>query len=165
MNKVNCVLFAVALYCVTFNEVKAQATPCFPDTNLYCAGTTAISLAPADYNQDGIEDIVAINQNGGYSVMLADGSNGFTTTTVAAVSTQNYVVSGLIDGDGFQDFVVSAGSSINLYSGNGDGTFNLTSGIVPLASDARAIALGDYDNNGSNDLAILESSVGQVEMF
>ncbi|HEY1039193.1 MAG TPA: FG-GAP-like repeat-containing protein, partial [Bacteroidia bacterium] len=154
--------FAFTLVC-TF--AKAQTTPCFPDTNLYVTGSTAISVATADFNNDGFKDIVSVNQNGGHYILMSDGVTGFTTTFISGAVTQNYVVTALFNADNFQDYAISNGTGADVYLGNGDGTFVASLNAITSASASRSLAADDYNADGIIDIAVLEATAAQFEIF
>jgi len=78
-----------------------------------------------------------------------------------------------IDNDVYQDLYVPsglAGSASLLYHNNGDGTFTEIAGLT--GSDARnmaysstGVAVGDYDNDGCDDLFITSGGIDSVSPF
>jgi hypothetical protein len=81
-------------------------------------------------------------------------SFGFTTTSQPAQSTRAGAV-GDFNNDGKLDLVAESGGVVNVYLGNGSGTFG-----SPISSPAPSgqIAVGDFNGDGKLDLAILNFS-------
>jgi len=114
------------------------------------------NIAVADFNQDGIPDIVTVNLNpNGISVFLGKGDGTFqpamtfsTTVSLASVAVADF------NGDGKPDLALTGGSSsptpLLVMLGNGDGTFK-TPPNYPGGSSF--VVAGDFNGDGRMDLA------------
>jgi hypothetical protein len=152
----------------------------------------AIPLAPAsavavgDFNGDGFPDIAALlapqpptpcTTPGTVTILINNGDGSFTSSPVTLqVGLQPSAITvGDFNGDGKQDIAVLNGNhcqfvqngTVNVFLGNGDGTFtpaaspsSTGSGYFPIA-----IAAGDFNGDGRLDLAVVNSfgqnSLGQ----
>ena len=110
------------------------------------------AIVSADFNRDGILDVVAVG-SGRVSVFLGMGAQGLQAPIdFAGGVAREKVMTGDFNNDGLLDLVIST-DNISLFVGNGDGTFKLpvyyASGLSPYA-----IASGDFDRDGRLDLAV-----------
>src|SRR5689334_10317332 len=110
----------------------------FPTTATLTGFDNALSIASADFNEDGIADLAVGNSQGfdqnpvglTISILLADGSGGFTTVSPSPTATGhvNWIATGDFNGDGHADLAVAdtfaSPSGIRLYLGDGTGHFS-----------------------------------------
>ena len=136
------------------------------------------SVAIADFNHDGIPDLAVAGMSGmvgtgyGLNIFLGNGDGTFQAPTLAS-TTPNYtfltsVAVGDFNGDGIPDLVVPRieDNQVTILLGNGDGTFYeapfspMTCGNGPVA-----VVVGDFNQDGVQDLAILDDGGGNVRIF
>jgi hypothetical protein len=120
-------------------------------------------LAIGDFNEDGIQDLVATNTSlNNVAVLLGNGDGTFNTAVPYALNTSGNlgqapwnVVVGDINGDGDQDLVVASDNagSVSILQGNGDGTFQDVTYIATGAQQVGSVTLADFDGDGNPDLA------------
>ena len=136
-------------------------------SNLTASGLTVgnnpSSITVADFDGDGNLDFAVANNGGkSVSVLLGDGSGTtFSTSTFGLTngSTPNAILAVDLNRDGHPDLVIAEGnkSRVDIYKGNGDGTFTLqgnsSTGNAPVA-----IAAGDFNSDGYIDLAVANST-------
>ena len=141
-----------------------------PTTYTVPTGGSPVSVALADFNNDGHLDIAVADQLGNgqgstVSVLLFDTkTNGFDASVeYYTASTPTGVIAGDFDNDGNQDLAVSAsvGNTISILWGKGDGTFvgqvNAGTGDTP-----NAVAAGDFNKDGTLDLVSANSGDNTV---
>jgi hypothetical protein len=127
--------------------------------------------AIADFNRDGIPDVVTADYHGNaVSVLFGVGDGSLqapeTYPTEAGAATSNLAV-GDLNGDGFPDVVATnpQTSSFSQLMGLSDGrlqpALTVPVGIQGGASPFSA-AIGDFDGDGKNDLAIAEMTRGVI---
>lgn len=115
-------------------------------------------LAVEDVNGDGKLDVMAASsEQETVSVLLGKGNGTFVTpaTSMPVTGRPRAMVLSEMTGDGRMDMVVASDSSgvqLQLFSGNGNGTFQRARGLGQFAS--AALALGDYNADGKIDLAV-----------
>ncbi len=119
----------------------------------------ASTMAVADLNGDGWPDLLAAGSD--VAVYLG-GPGGF--TALPSVSASANLPSALADfnGDGILDLVAMSGNDLELFFGNGDGTFGpgqlITGGSAPCL-------VGDLNEDGHLDLVCaVAGMVGYVEL-
>ena len=102
-------------------------------------GATPFSVAPADFNGDGITDLAATSLgNSNVSVQLGDGSGRFTSapgSPVAAGGGPVSVATGDFNGDGIADLVVGnlLSQTVTILLGDGSGRFACLAPGLPVA--------------------------------
>ncbi len=133
-----------------------------PTTYFVESGYMPLTVAVADFNGDGIADIVALNQltsevgNVLATVYLGNGDGTFqspkTRTTSAPAGSAYSLEVGDFNGDGIADFAMLEYSTLEIFIGNGDGTFQtgLSSNVT---SAAYPFVVADLNGDGYTDLA------------
>jgi hypothetical protein len=151
---------------------SVRATKLFQPAQVYrSGGSTAISVAVADVNQDGRPDLVVANVcfspnncDGGVGVLLGNGDGTFQTATTYDIGNAfaNSVAVADVNGDGKLDIMVSNGAScsptpcvdkVAVLLGNGDGTFKVPKSY-PSAYGTGVVAVADVNGDGKPDLLV-----------
>jgi hypothetical protein len=135
---------------------KAQISYAVPD---------AKDFALADFNGDGVLDIVVAQGANGLGVLLGNGNgtfqavSNFNATGVNAVG----VTAGDFNGDGKADIVYADSSlpGFGIVLGNGNGTFK-TAVKTTLGNQPSKVATGDFNSDGNLDFVMSDTQGDEV---
>src|SRR6266496_3998631 len=143
---------------------RAQAVSFAPSRD-FVAGDNPQWVAVGDFNRDGIQDLavasrgVPANPGTAVWVLLGNGDGSFQAARSYLVHVSPVSVAvGDFNGDGLQDLVVANydSSDVSVLLGNGDGTFQLPLNfpVGPPGSAPNCVAVGDFNGDGHDDLAV-----------
>lgn len=151
----------------TVSILLGTGTGTFGKKTDFATGPGPSSLAAGDFNRDGKLDLrdgkldLAVANAGGpgtVSILLGDGAGSFGAPTAFAVASGTVdVVAADFDGDGKLDLATAnptTDDTVSILRGNGDGTFVTPATDVAVGSDPRALAVGDFNRDGTPDLAV-----------
>ncbi|MGE3467402.1 MAG: FG-GAP-like repeat-containing protein [Pyrinomonadaceae bacterium] len=130
-------------------------------------GTDPDAIAVGNLNGDAHQDLVVANLNSSdLSILLGDGSGGFTSGgTVSAPGPSGVAIADL-NGDGFQDLAVSslAGDNIRIRLGTGMGTFGPEVGFL-VGDGPLDIQIGDFNSDGKVDIVTANRNSNDVSIL
>ncbi len=139
-------------------------------------GRRPVAVTVGDFNRDGNQDVaVANNDSGDISVHLGDGSGAFGGASRYPVGDfPSDIASADLDGDGKPELVVALAGGpggyspdsgdVAVLSGRSDGTFGSPRRIEAGGSPG-AIALADFNNDGTIDLALANQGSNDVTVL
>jgi hypothetical protein len=123
------------------------------------------NMAVGDFNNDGNQDLVTANASfpGSVSIRLGNGAGGFTGTTELITNfNSDSVAIGDFNNDGNRDLAVTTsntiGNTVRLFRGDGLGGFSETGGVGNGSSTTK-VAIGEFNNDGNQDLAVSQVPV------
>jgi hypothetical protein len=132
-------------------------------------GLTPYSIAVADFNADGIPDLVTANDAvvngnpGTVTILLGAGDGGFTEASGSPIPVglnPLIVAGGDFNADGKVDLAVTneSDNSVAILLGNGDGTFTAAPSIhTPPGLSPLGVTAADFDGDGVDDLAVTDT--------
>jgi hypothetical protein len=150
------------------NGISFRTTTTFP---LPRQGNIVGSYAvTADFNQDGIPDLLVTDPSyGTISILLGNGDGTFSTTILPSPTgyESGSLVVGDFNADGKMDFALNLdGGPIAIYLGNGDGTFTAGQHINPTIGGGSTgnLVVADFNGDGVPDIAetVDESAAGGI---
>jgi hypothetical protein len=140
----------------------------FQAARSFAAGDHPQSVVLGDFNGDGLQDLAVGDYSGGVSVLLSNGDGSFQApTSYATGSNVASVAVGDFNGDGNLDLAVANRGdayswppdygSLSVLLGHGDGTFQpaFTYDGRETAPNPLSVAVGDFNGDGIQDLALL----------
>lgn len=133
-------------------------------TDFEAGGYRQHSITVADFNGDGNTDLAMLNhspRHGTVSVLLGDGSGGFTAATVFHVGNfPRSVIVADFNGDGNEDLVTTSGSGYGgkaaILLGDGSGGFAANT-YLPAGTRLTSATTADFNGDGNADLATTAS--------
>jgi hypothetical protein len=148
---------------------KGNGDGTFGEAIEYEAGPSAYFVETADFNEDGYLDIAVPNEHGDtVQVFINPGKDVFAKADMLARTTLkatpipgrrshavNDVKAGDISGDGHVDLVTAnlGTSTISIFPGNGDGTFQKDT-LLEAGQNGAFLGIGDLNKDGRNDFVI-----------
>src|SRR5262249_18919085 len=132
--------------------------PAATGTTVSGLGNAPEGIATADFNRDGIPDlIVAVSGAGKVSFLQGTGAGTFSLVgaDITGLSQPRAVVVGDFNGDGWMDFAVSLypANGVRFFLNTGTTGFAFTTtGFVTTGKLPIALAVGDFDRDGHLDV-------------
>jgi hypothetical protein len=137
----------------------AAQAPKFLTSEVLPAGAGSQQVVAGDFNHDGNIDL-AVTDEPGVSVMLGNGDGTFQAPVSYKVKANNgaqSVALGDMNNDGNLDLVVTtidANPSVQIFLGNGDGTFQAPKVTTIALDHPTSIAIADFNGDGNLDVVI-----------
>ncbi len=125
-------------------------------------GDHAFALATIDFDGNGILDLAVVNESSNSVTLLRGKGDGTFTALPVSLATgigPHAIAVADFNGDGIPDLAVvndgsSAGGTVTVLLGNGDGTFTPTTTSPVTVAPAKSVAVADFTGDGVSDLAV-----------
>ncbi len=140
----------------------------FSNATNFPVGDDPSGVAVADFDRDGNQDIVVVNnESDSISVLFGDGKGGVTAAPLFGVGDQPFNVTvGDFDRDRNQDIVVtnSSNDTVSVLFGNGNGNFSPASNFF-VGDRPFDIAVADLNQDGILDIVTANTSSDNVTVL
>lgn len=135
-----------------------------------------VAMALADFNADGISDLAVLTNNNmptmaGNVVILLGGNNEAFAPEGAATTVGKGPVAlaaGDLNADGRIDLAIvnQTDATVTVLLNNGDATFTASAeSPLPTGATPTAVAIADYDQNGTADIAVTNGGANSVSVY
>jgi Bacterial Ig-like domain (group 3)/FG-GAP-like repeat len=159
----------------TISVLLGNGDGTFQTQQTFATGTggNPVSVAVGDFNGDQIPDVaVADSETKQVSILLGKGNGTFRTATMYPVGASPLsVVAADFNGNGILDLALTSsssggfpGDSVSLLFGAGNGTFQ-TPTLFPAGYLANAAVVGDFNGDGTPDLAVANGGSNTVSLL
>jgi len=134
-----------------------NASGAFDNPVRYAAGASAYSVAIADFNGDGQNDIAVGKKTAGIRVFTQSPTGVFTNFTDYATSYANWICSADFNNDGRADLagIGFSGSKAALFTQTTNGTLSFVTNYDAGYSGYNDIEAGDVNNDGLMDIVVM----------
>ena len=139
--------------------------------NLGTFGATTWQVAQgfvaADFNSDGIVDILGPAYNSGGFVLFPGNGDGTFQAPISYLNNSVYANSltvGDFNGDGKPDVAVTNAGDVGVYLGNGDGTFQPIV-TYPVGVDPSSVTVGDFNGDNKPDLVVVDGQEYSISVL
>jgi len=151
----------------------------FPSTS-YAVGVGPVALIAADFQNNGILDIAAVNQLDNSVTILVNqsGSPGtFVEATNSPISlgamrttapaSAPAIASAVLTSSGFHDLLITdpTANDVKILFSNGDDTFKTPATSIPVGTQPSAIVTADFDGDGHQDFAVANFADSTLSVF
>jgi hypothetical protein len=152
----------------TLGVFLGDGTGHFRKGDTYTLGVQSVSVAVADFNQDGNPDVVVTNegfngQGGNVIVLFGKGDGTLEKPAVYKLPNSPYgVAPGDLNGDAYPDLAVteSTGNAVAVLLNDGTGKFRLDATYGVGAGETVGVAIGDLNHDGKPDLVVANAGAG-----
>ena len=153
----------------------------FPSTS-YPAGVGPVSLVAADFLNNGLLDLAAVNQlNNSVTILLNQSGNQGTfvqatgspislgPARTAAPAVPPAIASAVLTSSGFHDLLITdpTTNTVKILLSNGDGTFKQPAISIPVGKEPSAVVTGSFNSNAdaNQDFTVLNFADNTFSVF
>ena len=152
-----------------FNVEMGLGNGTFTNSVNYTTGNNCYELVVADFNNDGIKDVITSNSSSSSCSYFQGTSTGsfVAATTISGIGgSPKDIEVGDFNSDGNMDFVIvnyyNFGNGFKVYTGNGAGVFTqyfqVSQPPIGQAIPVDGVTTGDYNGDSKSDLVVVRGS-------
>ncbi|HVR28377.1 MAG TPA: FG-GAP-like repeat-containing protein [Thermoanaerobaculia bacterium] len=131
-------------------------------------GSTAASIARADFDRDGTDDLAVVHTAPAEGLaILAGKSDGRLALRQRLGVTGSFLVAGDLTLDGAPDLLIGSSSTgrVTVAVNQGDGTFAADGSTSSVGTTPRRAKIGDFDSDGLPDVLVLNTASGDLSLL
>jgi flagellin len=128
-----------------------------------------LGITTGDVNGNGLTDVIVGSRDTNTIVVYNNAGDG-TFNAIQTLTTGSFhgdIVYEDINGDGVKDIIVAEETAIRIFTGNSNGSFATAVTLAAGAIGSRSIALavGDFNGDGLNDIASISQNDNNFSVF
>jgi hypothetical protein len=167
-------LLVVLALSTAASDQTPTLTPMFTEApgSPFPVGTKPSSVAVADFNGDGKQDLAVANEgSNNVTVLLGDGTGRFKAEPVSSFKAGSGPFSMAVadfNGDGKPDLAIAnrKSNNVTVLLGDGKGGFTQAPGSpFPVGTEPSSVEVADFNGDGKPDLAVADHKSNNVTVL
>lgn len=158
------IAYSLLPFSVTFSDISTIGSP-----TTISVGNKPIHLKTGDFDNDGLTDVVVVNNGSNTISVLRNTGNSFTKTDFTTGATPTYVAVGDLTGDAKLDIAVANQneSSVSIFKNNSTlGSIAFSTKVdFGSGTSPRGVEIGDIDGDGLADVIVTNQNGRSISVL